>query len=87
LEVNQKVALACSAASEWLGVRLQMIGVTLLTGVALIAVIQHQFSSADPGTVYQNMLQPYCAAYKPHPRISRTRFLRRKKRGKINPRV
>lgn len=34
---------------QWLDIRLQMIGVTVVTGISVIAVIQHQMKSIDPG--------------------------------------
>lgn len=49
IEANQKACFANCAASEWLGIRLQLIGVAMVTGVGMIAVIQHQFDVADPG--------------------------------------
>nr|XP_022903100.1 multidrug resistance-associated protein 7 [Onthophagus taurus] len=51
VEVNQKTQLASQAAAQWLGLRLQFIGVAMVTGVVIIAVIQHQFDVADPGLV------------------------------------
>ncbi|KRT84878.1 ABC transporter ATP-binding protein, partial [Oryctes borbonicus] len=51
VEENQKTQLASQAAGQWLGLRLQFIGVAMVTGVVLIAVIQHQFDVADPGLV------------------------------------
>lgn len=51
VEANQKAQFASIAAAQWLGLRLQFIGVALLGGVAVIAVIQHQFDIADPGLV------------------------------------
>lgn len=49
LESNQKAVLASQAASQWLGLRLQLMGVAIITGVGMAAVIQHQFDAADPG--------------------------------------
>ncbi len=37
------------AVAQWLGIRLQMLGVAMVTGVALIAVLEHHFDSVDPG--------------------------------------
>ncbi len=37
------------AVAQWLGIRLQMLGVAMVTGVALIAVLEHHFNSVDPG--------------------------------------
>lgn len=34
---------------QWLDIRLQLIGVAVVSGLATIAVIQHQFGSVDPG--------------------------------------
>lgn len=51
VEVNQKAQFASQAAAQWLGLRLQFIGVAMVTGVGLLAVIQHQFDLADPGLV------------------------------------
>lgn len=51
LECNQKAQLSSSAASQWLGLRLQLIGVTMLTSVAFLAVLQHHFDLADAGLV------------------------------------
>jgi ATP-binding cassette subfamily C (CFTR/MRP) protein 10 len=34
---------------QWLDIRLQMIGVIVVTGIGVIAIIQHQFKSIDPG--------------------------------------
>lgn len=51
VELNQKAQFSAQAASQWLGLRLQFIGVAMVTGVGLIAVVQHQFDVADPGTL------------------------------------
>lgn len=51
LECSQKAQLASQAASQWLSLRLQLIGVAMVTGVGGIAVLQHQFDVADPGLV------------------------------------
>jgi len=50
VEANQKCQYASQAAAQWLGLRLQFIGVAMVTGIGLIAVLQHQFDVADPGT-------------------------------------
>lgn len=39
------------AAGQWLSLRLQFIGVVLLAGVCLMAVVQHQFDVADSGLI------------------------------------
>ncbi|XP_076672465.1 ATP-binding cassette sub-family C member 10 isoform X2 [Andrena cerasifolii] len=51
LEVSQKTQFASIAVSQWLALRLQLIGVALLAGVSNIAVIQHQYNIADPGLI------------------------------------
>ncbi|XP_015120641.1 multidrug resistance-associated protein 7 [Diachasma alloeum] len=51
LEASQKAMFASVAAAQWLALRLQFIGVALLAGVCLLAVIQHQFDVADPGLI------------------------------------
>lgn len=49
LEQNQRCLFNSNAAMQWLDIRLQMIGVTVVTGIGVIAVIQHQLKSIDPG--------------------------------------
>ncbi|XP_016381591.1 multidrug resistance-associated protein 7-like isoform X2 [Sinocyclocheilus rhinocerous] len=49
LEQNQRCLFNSNAATQWLDIRLQMIGVTVVTGISVIAVIQHQLKSIDPG--------------------------------------
>uniref|UniRef100_A0A8C1T8S2 ATP-binding cassette, sub-family C (CFTR/MRP), member 10 n=1 Tax=Cyprinus carpio TaxID=7962 RepID=A0A8C1T8S2_CYPCA len=51
LEQNQCCLFNSNAAMQWLDIRLQMIGVTVVTGISVIAVIQHQLKSIDPGLV------------------------------------
>uniref|UniRef100_A0A3Q3ALX2 ATP-binding cassette sub-family C member 10 n=1 Tax=Kryptolebias marmoratus TaxID=37003 RepID=A0A3Q3ALX2_KRYMA len=51
LEQNQRCLFLSSAAMQWLDIRLQLIGVAVVTGLGMIAVIQHQYSSVDPGLV------------------------------------
>jgi len=50
LERNQRAQFAGAAASQWLGLRLQLIGVVMVTGVAAVAVIEHTYSTVDAGT-------------------------------------
>ena len=40
------------AVAQWLGIRLQMLGVAMVTGVSFIAVLEHHFNTVDPGTVH-----------------------------------
>ncbi|KAL3874278.1 hypothetical protein ACJMK2_037317 [Sinanodonta woodiana] len=51
LDNNQRAQFAARAASSWLGFRLQMLGVAMVTGIAFIAVLEHHFYSVDPGLV------------------------------------
>uniref|UniRef100_A0A0C9Q1X6 ABC-type xenobiotic transporter n=1 Tax=Fopius arisanus TaxID=64838 RepID=A0A0C9Q1X6_9HYME len=51
LEASQKANFASFAAAQWLALRLQFVGIALLAGVCILAVIQHQFDVADPGLV------------------------------------
>lgn len=51
LESNQRCLFASNSAMQWLDMRLQMIGVAVVTSIAVIAVIQHQMKSVDPGLV------------------------------------
>ena len=49
LEQNQRCLFLSNAAMQWLDIRLQLIGVAVVTGLGVIAVVQHQFHSVDPG--------------------------------------
>jgi len=49
LEQNQRAQFASLAASQWLAMRLQLIGVVMVTGVAAVAVIEHTYSTVDAG--------------------------------------
>ncbi|XP_076628531.1 ATP-binding cassette sub-family C member 10 [Colletes latitarsis] len=51
LEVSQKTQFASIAVSQWLALRLQLIGVIVLAAVSNIAVIQYQYNIADPGLI------------------------------------
>ncbi|XP_029175572.1 multidrug resistance-associated protein 7 [Nylanderia fulva] len=51
LEASQKTQFASVAISQWLALRLQFIGVALLAGVSIMAVLQHQYNIADPGLI------------------------------------
>ncbi|XP_077967983.1 ATP-binding cassette sub-family C member 10-like [Styela clava] len=46
---NQRCNFSTLAAQEWFGMRLQMIGVAMVTCVAFVAVIMHQNQSVSPG--------------------------------------
>ncbi|XP_034544576.1 multidrug resistance-associated protein 7 [Notolabrus celidotus] len=51
LEMNQRCLFLSTAAAQWLNIRLQLISVAVVTGLGVIAVVQHQYSSVDPGLV------------------------------------
>lgn len=51
LEDNIKTQFAGQAAGQWLGLRLQLIGVAMVTGVGIFAVVQHHLHTVDPGLV------------------------------------
>ena len=38
------------AVAQWLGLHLQLLGVAMVAGVSFLAVLEHHFSSVDPGT-------------------------------------
>ncbi|EDV28182.1 uncharacterized protein TRIADDRAFT_21627 [Trichoplax adhaerens] len=51
LETYQRANYASQAVSQWLGIRLQLLGVGMVTAVGFIAVIQHHFQTVDPGLI------------------------------------
>ncbi|NWH86570.1 MRP7 protein, partial [Aegithalos caudatus] len=51
LEQNQRCLFASNTVMEWLDIRLQMIGVVVVTAIAGIAIIQHQKQLGNPGLV------------------------------------
>nr|XP_057929330.1 ATP-binding cassette sub-family C member 10 isoform X2 [Doryrhamphus excisus] len=51
LEQNQRCLFLSKAAMQWLDIRLQLIGVAVVTSLSIIAVIQHQFHAVEPGLV------------------------------------
>jgi len=51
LEASQKTQFSSIAASQWLALRLQFIGIALLAGVSIMAVVQHQYNIADSGLI------------------------------------
>ena len=38
------------AVAQWLGLCLQLLGVAMVAGVSFMAVLEHHFSTVDPGT-------------------------------------
>ncbi|NXM91144.1 MRP7 protein, partial [Oenanthe oenanthe] len=51
LELNQRCLFASNTVMKWLDIRLQMIGVAVVTAIAGIAIIQHQKQLGNPGLV------------------------------------
>ncbi|NXY66448.1 MRP7 protein, partial [Callaeas wilsoni] len=51
LEQNQRCLFASNTVMKWLDIRLQMIGVAVVTAIAGIAIIQHQKQLGNPGLV------------------------------------
>ncbi|XP_074093124.1 ATP-binding cassette sub-family C member 10 isoform X2 [Macrotis lagotis] len=51
LELNQRCQFAASACLQWLDIRLQLIGATVVSAIAIIALIQHHQHIANPGLV------------------------------------
>ncbi|XP_041468071.1 ATP-binding cassette sub-family C member 10-like [Lytechinus variegatus] len=51
LELNQRAWFSSNTVTYWLAFRLQMIGVAMVTAVAVIAVLEHHFQTVDPGLV------------------------------------
>lgn len=51
VEASQKAQYAGVAASQWLELRLQLLGCGVVTGLALIAVIEHETTAISPGLV------------------------------------
>ncbi|XP_015256948.1 PREDICTED: multidrug resistance-associated protein 7-like [Cyprinodon variegatus] len=49
LEQNQRCLFVSNAAMQWLDIRLQLIGVAVVTGLGVIAVVQQQYGVVDPG--------------------------------------
>lgn len=49
LELNQRCQFLSRASMQWLDIRLQLIGVAVVSGLAAMAVVQHQYGSVDPG--------------------------------------
>ncbi|XP_038071457.1 multidrug resistance-associated protein 7-like [Patiria miniata] len=51
LETNQRVRFCSFAVTCWLSVCLQMLGVGIITAVAVISVLEHRFQTVSPGLV------------------------------------
>ncbi|KAL4612819.1 Multidrug resistance-associated protein 7-like [Arapaima gigas] len=51
VERNQRCLFASNAAMQWLDIRLQMIGVLVVTGLSALAIAQHHTKSINTGLV------------------------------------
>ena len=49
VERYQRASFSATAAAQWLNIRLQGLGVLMVTAIALIAVLEHNYHSVDPG--------------------------------------
>lgn len=49
LELNQRCQFAASATIQWLDIRLQLMGATVVSAIAGIALVQHQQGLTNPG--------------------------------------
>ena len=49
LEQSQRVQLSMRAISAWLSFRLQLLGVAVLAGVSVLALLQHNTAAISPG--------------------------------------
>ena len=50
LDLNLRAQYSGQAVASWLGFRLQMMGVVMVTGIAFISVLQHHFQAVNAGT-------------------------------------
>ena len=44
------------AVAQWLGLYLQLLGVAMVAGVSFLAVLEHHFSSVDPGSTHVTLV-------------------------------
>ena len=49
LDLNLRAQYSGQAVASWLGFRLQMMGVVMVTGIAFISVLQHHFQAVNAG--------------------------------------
>lgn len=49
LEVSQRAQFDIQIAAQWLNLRLQLIGLAMLAGVSILALLQHHFDAIDAG--------------------------------------
>lgn len=67
LELNQRCQFAAGAAIQWLDIRLQLMGATVVSAIAGIALVQHQQGLADPGATRGASLAPQKHVLPPTP--------------------
>lgn len=60
MEQNQRCLFLSYAAGQWLDIRLQLIGIAVVTGLGVIAVVQHQLNSVDPGKTAEEFAGCVC---------------------------
>lgn len=60
LENNLRAVLSTTAASQWLNLRLQFIGVIIVSGVAFIALIQREFDDINAGIKNRSTNKSLC---------------------------
>ncbi|KAF6033652.1 ABCC10 [Bugula neritina] len=51
IERNQRANFSATAAAQWLNIRLQGLGVVMVTAIALIAVLEHRYYTVNAGLV------------------------------------
>lgn len=54
LENNQKARFASFVIQNWLGLRLQLIGIVVVAVVGVAALVQHLYHMANPGKQVYN---------------------------------
>lgn len=58
VSLNQQAVFASLAAAQWLNLRLQLMGVVLTSGVAFLAVVQHQVRGVSAGQTFNLFICP-----------------------------
>ena len=60
VERYQRASFSATAAAQWLNIRLQGLGVLMVTAIALIAVLEHNYHSVDPGIYFISRNFTFC---------------------------
>lgn len=68
LELNQRCQFAAGATIQWLDIRLQLMGATVVSAIAGIALVQHQQGLADPGATGEPHSRLRSMSFPPRPR-------------------